>query len=446
MARFGVPLASVNPDPFVASIPGSKSLTNRALVLAAQRTGETYIRRALHCDDTDYLASCLNRFEGLTIQTTLDGYRVVRRPGPLRAPAADLFVGGAGTPARFLLSFAAMAQGESVICGNKRLSERPMGDLLRAFDRIGVRYSCLGEPDRLPIRVRGSPISARHWQIAGDTSSQFTSSLLLLAAQQPAGPVTVEVEGKLVSRPYVEMTRRMLEECGVNVERKGLDCFVVTPGEPKTVSIEIEADASGMSYFLAAAALTGSRVVIPNIGGGSVQGDLGFARVLNDMGCDLTLRRDRIELKGGDLRAIEVDMEEMPDTVLTLSAVAAMARGTTVITNIANLRLKESDRIHAAVAELRRLGVPAEEGPDWIKIAPDGPIRAATIQTYDDHRVAMSFALLGLLHANIQIENPECVAKSFPDFWTELERFRTHHERNRQRPRSQFAEPRREAS
>jgi 3-phosphoshikimate 1-carboxyvinyltransferase len=162
MARLCVPVAAVNPEPFVASVPGSKSLTNRALVLAAQRTGETYIRRALHCDDTNYLASCLNHFDGLTIQQTLDGYRVVRRPGPVAAPADALYVGGAGTPARFLLSFAAMAQGESVISGNKRLCERPMGDLLRAFDRMGISYACLGEPDRLPIRVRGSPISTRH--------------------------------------------------------------------------------------------------------------------------------------------------------------------------------------------------------------------------------------------------------------------------------------------
>jgi len=432
MTRLCVPLTAFNPEPFVASVPGSKSLTNRALILAAQRIGVTRISRALHCDDTDYLAGCLNRFEGISVEKLPDGYRVVRDRETIGAPSGELYVGGAGTPARFLLSFAAMAEGESVICGNQRLSERPMGDLLRAFDGMGVSYTCLGEPDRLPIRIHGAPIAARRWSVSGTTSSQFTSSLLLLAAQQTGGPITVEVSGKLVSRPYVEMTIQMLENCGIRVGRESAQTFVVEPAMPRTDVIEIEADASGMSYFLGAAALTGTRVIIPNIGRGSAQGDLGFAKLLGRMGCDVRLNENSIELSGAPLQAISVDMEEMPDTVLTLSTVATAATGVTKISNVANLRVKECDRIHAPVTELRRLGVHAEEGPDWLTVVPNGGVRPAKIETYDDHRVAMSFALLGLLHPGIEIENPGCVAKSFPGFWSELERFSRHHQAGEQ--------------
>ncbi|MBP2316496.1 3-phosphoshikimate 1-carboxyvinyltransferase [Azospirillum soli] len=421
------PLDGANPEPFVANIPGSKSLTNRALIIAAQRMGVTHIRRALHCEDTDHLANCLDQFGGLSVEKTADGYRVTRSQEVLTAPAQDLYVGGAGTPARFLLAFASLVEGATVITGNPRLSERPMGDLLRTFDRIGVRYECLRGPDHLPIRVHRSTASGRHWTIDGSTSSQFTSSLLLLAARQDGEPVTVTVENKLVSRPYVEMTLQMLNASGIAARATGGQSFVVEPGRPQQDRIDIEADASGMSYFLAAAALTRSRVVIPNIGRDSAQGDVGFARILADMGASVTFGANAIELEGAALKGVEVDMDHMPDTVLTLAAVAGLAQGRTNIHSIANLRVKECDRIHASVAELRRLGVDAEEGPDFITVLPGGAIKPARIETYDDHRVAMAFALPGLLHPGIEISNPKCVAKSFPEFWNEFERFRRHH-------------------
>lgn len=421
------PLDGTNPEPFIANIPGSKSLTNRALIIAAQRVGVTHIRRALHCEDTDYLAKALDQFGGLSVEKTADGYRVTRSQEVLTAPSQELYVGGAGTPARFLLSFAALVEGATVVTGNPRLSERPMGDLLRTFDRIGVRYECLRSPDHLPIRVHQSPIAGRHWPIDGSTSSQFTSSLLLLAARQDGPPVTIAVENKLVSRPYVAMTLQMLNTVGIAARSTGEQSFVVEPGRPRPDRIDIEADASGMSYFLAAAALTRSRVVIPNIGRDSAQGDVGFARILGDMGASVRFGTDAIELEGAALNGVEVDMDHMPDTVLTLAAVAGLAQGRTRIHNIANLRVKECDRIHAAVAELRRLGVDAQEGPDFITVLPGGAIKPARIETYDDHRVAMAFALPGLLHPGIEIANPKCVAKSFPDFWNEFERFRQHH-------------------
>jgi 3-phosphoshikimate 1-carboxyvinyltransferase len=421
------PLDGVNPDPFIANIPGSKSLTNRALILAAQRLGTTRLVRALHCEDTDYLATCLDQFGGISVNKTRDGYRVERTAPVLQAPNQELFVGGAGTPARFLLSFAAMARGETTISGNPRLYERPMGDLLRTFDRIGIRYECPQGRDHLPIRVLGSPIAGKVWTVAGTTSSQFTSSLLLLAAQQQ-NPITVLVEGKLVSRPYVDMTIQMLQRSGIQVRSDGPQTFVVEPAVPRCDLVHIEADASGMSYFLAAAALTRSHIVIPHIGGESAQGDVGFARILSQMGAEVSFKHDLIELQGHTLlRGIDVDMDHMPDTVLTLAAVAATAHGSTHVFNIANLRLKECDRIAAAAAELQRLEVPVVEGSDCITICPTGNVGRAKIKTYNDHRVAMSFAILGLRYPGIEIQDPKCVAKSFPTFWAELNRFRQHH-------------------
>jgi 3-phosphoshikimate 1-carboxyvinyltransferase len=430
MAHIITPVTAFSAEPFVADIPGSKSLTNRALILAAQRLGRTEIRRALHCEDTDFLAACLNQFGGLSVQKTSDGFLVERTSETLTAPTEPLYVGGAGTPARFLLSFASMAKGETTVTGNARLSERPMGHLLQTFGNIGVRFECLKSQDCLPIKVHGSHITLPTWWVNGTTSSQFTSSLLLLAAQQAEadGPITVVVEGSAVSRPYVEMTIRMMEDCGIRFARPLPYSFVVYPGKPQNSVIDIEADASGMSYFLAAAAVTGTKVVIPNIGSGSAQGDVGFAKILQQMGCDLAINTDSIELRGGDLRGVDVDMDEMPDTVLTLAAVAALVQGQTRVTNIANLRVKECDRIHAAATELQRLGVDAEQGPDYLIVRPSGIIKPATIETYNDHRVAMCFAIPGLLHSGIDIINPECVAKSFPGFWAELSRFQQHHQ------------------
>jgi len=426
MARMVTPLTAFSDKPFVANIPGSKSLTNRALILAAQRLGKTEIRRALHCEDTDFLATCLSQFGGLAVEKTTDGYVVERSARVLTAPNAPIYVGGAGTPARFLLSFAAMATGDTVVTGNARLSERPMGDLLRSFEKMGVQFECLKQPDCLPIKVSGSRIVPSAWSIEGSTSSQFTSSLLLLAAQQER-PVSITVLGRAVSQPYVNMTLRMLDDCGIRVVRQSPTVYVVHPGEPHSAVIDIEADASGMSYFLAAAAITGTRVVIPNIGSGSAQGDLGFAKILQQMGCALTVNPDSVELSGAALSGVAVDMDEMPDTVLTLAAVAALAKGETRIVNIANLRVKECDRIHAAATELQRMGVGAEEGADFLVVRPSGVIRSAAIETYNDHRVAMCFAILGLLHPGISIMSPECVGKSFPGFWLELARFQEHH-------------------
>ncbi len=421
------PLEWKNTAVFEARVPGSKSYTNRALVLAAQRLGRTDVTGALHCDDTRYLASCLDSFGGLSVEQTDDGFRVERSIDTLGAPDSELFAGAAGTPARFLLSFASGASGTSIVTGNERLCERPMSHLLDALTEAGVRCEPLARPGCLPVRVHGGPPANRTWKINGDVSSQFVSSLILLAAQQKEGPIEVRVPGHLVSRPYVEMTLRMLRDNGITASEPDANRFVIEPAVPTCEVIPVEVDASGMSYFLVAAAITGTRVRIPGIAADSAQGDVGLAFALERMGCSLDFDDSGLELGGGPLRGIDIDMETMPDTVLSLAIAAAVAEGETRITNIANLRVKECDRIHAAATELGRVGIDVEEGEDFLVIRPGGTLQPATVRTYDDHRVAMSFGLLRLLRDGIEIEDPACVAKSFPDFWTELARFKEHH-------------------
>ncbi len=420
-------LVGRNPEPFIAQLPGSKSYTNRALVLAAQRVGATRIVNALHAEDTLLLAQCLDRFEGLTVERTDFGFRVVRTAERLGVPNESLFIGGAGTPARLLIAFATAVDGATVIAGNDRLCERPMNDLVDSLRDAGYRIEELGASGCLPLRVHGGPPTHREWKINGSVSSQFTTALLIHAAQVDGDPVDVHVHDHLVSKPYVRMTVRMMNDCGIRVESTDLSHLKVFPSRPTLDSITIEADASAMSYFLGAAALTQSTVVVPDINLGSEQGDVGFAQVLMNMGCTLSSPEDQISLTGAPLRGIDVNMGDMPDTVLTLAAVAPFAKGQSRITNIANLRVKECDRIHAAYDGLERLGVKSSEGPDCLIVDPSGPIKAARIRTFDDHRVAMAFALAGLMQDGIEIEEPACVGKSFPNFWNELSRFRDHH-------------------
>ena len=426
-----VQIIETRQEPFLARVPGSKSLTNRALILAAQATHGVRIRNALHCDDTLRLAAALDAFDGVTVKQTADGFAVDRQAEKIVAPAESLDMAGAGTPARFLLSFAATAEGETVITGGARLRERPMHDLLDALERMGVRFECLEERGHLPVRIHGSSARTQRWRVNGSVSSQFASSLLLFAAQQPAGPITIEIDGKAVSRSYIEMTAQLMRKLGIHVERVAAKTYRVTPGRPVANEILVEPDASSLSYWLAAAAITGLTVEARGIGGEATQGDIGLAFLLARMGCDLEILRDTIRLTGARLKGIEADMSNMPDVVLTLAVVAARASGPTMLTDIGNLRVKECDRIHAIVTELGRLGVKADCGDDWIRIVPSGTLQPGFVRTYGDHRVAMSFGLLKLIDERISIEHPHCVDKSFPGFWRELDSFLTYHKESK---------------
>ncbi|MEE8142893.1 MAG: 3-phosphoshikimate 1-carboxyvinyltransferase, partial [Planctomycetota bacterium] len=375
------------------------------------------------------LARALDSFGGLEVESTPEGFRVSRSESPLEAPRAAMDMGGAGTPARFLLSFAAAAQGNSVITGNPRLRERPMDHLLDALGAMGIHYECFGKPGCLPVRIHGGTPGSTTWKVRGDVSSQFTSSLLLYASQQrQVQSIRIQVEGHIVSKPYVDMTLAMMNECGLPVKRVSDLELVVSPATPNSEKIHVEADASGMSYFLAAAALTGTTVKIRGVGCDSAQGDVGLAHAFEQMGCQLEMAEDSIQITGAPLSGITIDMETMPDVVLTLAVAASRASGSTRIHNIANLRVKECDRIHAAARELQRLGVHVDEGRDCLEVHPTGTLQPARIHTYDDHRVAMAFGVLGLVKDGIEIQDPECVAKSFPGFWNEMQRFRSHHQ------------------
>jgi len=423
------PLSGRSAEVFAARVPGSKSYTNRALLIAASRPGRTAIINALKSEDTVLLSRALGHIPGLRVEETPDGFAVDRTAEVLRSPPEPLYHGGGGTPARFMLSFVTTLQGRTVVAGNARLSERPMQDLLDAFTGMGVKWRCLEKAGCLPVEIEGGPIQPGAWSVSGAVSSQFLSSLLLLASQMTHLPrVEVSVPGHLVSKPYVEMTLTSLRAAGVRCEHQDYRLFTVHPARVPLERISVEPDASAMSYFLVAAALTRTKVRIDGIGRQSAQGDVGIAFALERMGCGLRAEDGFIELEGRPLKGIDLDMETMPDTVLSLAMAAAQADGWSRFTNIGNLRVKECDRIHAIAAELKRLGYTVEESQDAVAIKGGGKAVPAMVETYDDHRVAMSFSLLGLLYEGISIENPRCVGKSFPGFWDELERFYAHHQ------------------
>lgn len=341
----------------------------------------------------------------------------------MTAPEDDVFVGGAGTPLRFLISMAGLAEGITTITGNARMQERPFGDLLAALPALGVQAVAVRGNGSPPIQVTGGNLLGGKTKISGAISSQYTSSILIssVLAQQDT---EIEIVDELASKPYVEMTLATLAEHGITVERDGYRSFKVAAGQSFTGGhAVVEPDASGLSYFIAAAAILGGRVTIPGIGSTSPQGDVGLAEVLARMGAEVEIAENSITVKGGELHGIEVDMEAMPDVVPSLAAVAAFARGKTHITNIASLRVKECDRIAAVTTELRKMGITVDEFDDAMTIHGGTP-HGAVIDTYDDHRIAMTFAIIGLRTPGVVINDPGCVAKSFPAFWNTLDTLR----------------------
>lgn len=404
------------------AVLGSKSYTNRYIAIAALSGQPTVIDGALLSDDTVYLADAVAAFGHVRTEVDHSAARITVEPTgePMRAPAEDIFVGGAGTPLRFLISMAGHAEGTTVITGNARMQERPMGDLLAALPALGVDARAVRSNGSPPIRVVGGSFTGGRTSISGQVSSQFTSSLIINAVRA-SNDTEITIADELISKPYVEMTLAALAEMGVKVERDGYRRFTVPAGQtPRGGQVTVEPDASGMSYFLAAAAITGGRVTIPGIGAGSHQGDVHLVEALERMGCRTAVEDASITLSGGALRGIDIDMEAMPDVVPSLAVVAAFAEGTTRISNIASLRVKECDRIAAVTSELRKMGITVEELPDAMHITGGIP-HGAAIHTYDDHRIAMTFAVAGLRTEGVVITDPGCVAKSFPSFWTTLD-------------------------
>ncbi|GAA3017087.1 3-phosphoshikimate 1-carboxyvinyltransferase [Streptosporangium longisporum] len=413
------PLAAVDAE---VRVLGSKSYTNRYLAIASLSGQETTLDNALVSDDTVYFSRGIEALGHVRVEIDEQRGRIHVTPTgePMRAPQEEIFMGGAGTPLRFLISMAGHASGVTTITGNARMQERPMGDLLAALPALGVEAVSVRGNGSPPIRVAGGSFRGGATQISGAVSSQFTSSLLIngVAAEND---VEITVVGDLISKPYVDMTVAALAEMGVQVKRDGYTRFTVTAGQSfRGGPVTVEPDASGMSYLLAAAAVLGGRVTIPGIGPDSHQGDVGLVEVLTRMGCSASFDDGAITLKGGRLRGVEVDMDNMPDVVPTLAVVAAFAEGDTHISNIASLRVKECDRIAAVTTELRKMGISVQEYPDAMTITGGTPA-GAVIDTYDDHRIAMCFAVAGLRTEGVVIRDPGCVAKSFPTFWQTLD-------------------------
>ena len=407
------------------SVPGSKSLTQRALIAAALADGTTVLRGPLTSEDTNYTSTAL-RLMGVEIDDTADdAWRVRGRAGRISAPKGEIYLGNNGTATRFLTSVAALGRGEFIIGGGPRMAERPIAPLIAALRGWGVEIASLNHTGCPPLRIMAHGISGGQTVLPEGKSSQYLSSLLLVApyAAQASG---LTVEGRVYSKPYVEMTLAVMRDFGVEVwAAEELNSFKIPLGGYKALDYQVEGDASSASYFWAAAAITGGRVTVENVPHPSLQGDAALIDILARMGCKVERGRGITVSGPSELRAVEVDMADCPDVAPTLAVVAALARGTTVIKNIAHLRIKECDRLHVMAVELARLGVKTEEGDDRLIITGDpdkSGLHGAEINTYDDHRIAMCFAAAGLVIPGIRIKNENCVAKSFPDFWQRFAR------------------------
>jgi 3-phosphoshikimate 1-carboxyvinyltransferase len=406
------------------SPPGSKSLTNRALVCAALAVGESRLRHALRADD---VAAMQHGLRALGVEVWAGGetdggdddIQVIGCGGRPPATVAIADAQLSGTTSRFLLPVAALAAGAVRVDGALPLRARPMGPSIDALRALGVTVTEVGAPGHLPVDVTDGPVAGGQITVPGDASSQFLSGLLMAGPAMRTG-LTVRVEGPLVSRPYVDMTVAVMAAFGVTVDRPDDQTWRIEPQAYVATTYEIEPDASAASYAFAVPAIVGGTVRVNGLGTASLQGDVAFVELLARMGARVEQTATSIAVHGtGRLQGIEADLSAISDTAQTLAAVAAFADGPTRITGIGFIRRKETDRVRAMVTELQRAGIDAMEEPDGILVRP-GPLRPATIETYDDHRMAMAFALLGLRAPGIAIADPGCVGKTYPGYWAML--------------------------
>jgi len=423
-------------------VPGSKSLTNRALLIASLANGTTRLTNALFSDDSRYFAKALQTL-GFDIQLdeASNEMTVTGLGGKIPSNNAELFIGNAGTAARFLSAFLTLGNGEYILDGEPRMRERPIGDLVDALTQLGAKLETVNNCP--PVKIFASGLQGGRTKIAGNISSQFLSALLMIAPYAKS-PIEIELTTELNSKPYVDMTIAIMKDFGVKVQRNAYQSFSIPitsyqlPHSPlgehsrlldhrlisnSPISIyPIESDASAASYFFAAPAICGGTIRVENISRNSVQGDIAFLDVLSQMGCSVAETDNCLLVTGAtELRGIDVDMRDIPDTAQTLAAVAPFASSPTRIRGIASARVKETDRIHATCTELARLGVRVEEHEDGMTIYPVEKTRPAVIQTYNDHRMAMAFSLIGLRFDGVTIENPACVSKTFPNYFEVLD-------------------------
>ena len=401
--------------------PGSKSLTNRALVCAALASGQSRLSGVLDSEDTRVMVACLQQL-GIEVRADWQAkvIEVSGCDGRIPARQAELFVENSGTTIRFLTALCALGEGRFRLDGIERMRQRPIGDLLSALTQLDVEAVSENADDCPPIVVNAGGIAGGKVRIRGDVSSQFLSGLLM-AAPYARQPLQISVEGTLVSQPYVAMTLRVMASFGCEVQTAGeLQEFSI-PNSSRYVGTgyAIEPDASAASYFWAMAAITGGKVLVQGLHSNALQGDVAFCERLAAMGCRVNETADGIAVQGGSLRGIETDMNAISDTVQTLAAVALFADGPTTIHGVAHNRFKETDRIADLARELRRLGAEVAEFEDGLQIKP-GNLHPAMIETYNDHRMAMSMALVGLRVKGVVIKNPGCTRKTFPDYFERL--------------------------
>ena len=400
-------------------LPGSKSISNRVLLLAALSTGSTEVAGLLDADDTRIMLAAL-RTLGVGLAERKSSCVVHGVGGPFPVRKAELFLGNAGTAFRPLTAALALSNGEYRLSGVPRMHERPIGDLVDGLRGIGAKVEYLGTEGFPPLGIsKGDFSSSKGAKVRGDVSSQFLTALLM-AAPLLGRPFTIEVQGDLISKPYVEITLNVMQRFGVEVQRDGWKAFRLSGNSyvsPK--KIYVEGDASSASYFLAAGALGGGPVRVVGVGRDSIQGDVRFTEVLERMGAKVSFGPEWIEASGGlPLRAIDMDMNHIPDAAMSAAVLALFAGGPSTLRNIGSWRVKETDRIAAMAAELRKLGAAVEEGADFLRIAPAGkPKENVLVKTYDDHRMAMSFSLVALGGVPVRIDDPGCVAKTFPGFF-----------------------------
>jgi len=394
-------------------LPGSKSISNRVLLLAALATGETSVKGLLDADDTRVMREALGR-----LGVAFDGNSVKGVGGPFPVKHAELFLGNAGTAFRPLTAALVFSGGEYRLSGVPRMHERPIGDLVDALRGIGARIDYTGKEGFPPLAVHPAKLKIENLRVRGDVSSQFLTALLM-ALPLSGKAARIEVQGELISKPYVEITLNVMKRFGIEVQRTGWRYFDIPAGSYVSPGkVLVEGDASSASYFLAAGALGGGPVRVEGVGRDSIQGDIRFTEVLERMGAKVSFGPDWIEASGGQpLKAIDLDLNHIPDAAMTAAVLALFASGPSVIRNVASWRVKETDRLAAMATELRKLGAQVEEGRDFLKIFPGTLKPGVAIDTYDDHRMAMSFSLVALGGVAVRINDPNCVAKTFPEFF-----------------------------
>jgi len=405
-------------------MPGSKSISNRALLLSALAEGSTLLIDLLDADDTRVMREAMTAL-GVALAATDDGLRVDGCAGRFPAREASLFLGNAGTAFRSLTAALAFADGRYELDGVARMRERPIGDLVDALNELGARIHYLDRAGFPPLRIEPArSLGADRVAVRSDVSSQFLSGLLMAAPMvAPREGLRIAVQGTLISQPYVRMTIALMQRFGVAVREEGGE-FVVPAGVYRSPGrFVVEGDASGASYFLALGAIAGGPVRVEGVGRDSVQGDVRFADALAAMGARIEVGEHHISAAapaGGRLRGIDADFNHIPDAAMTIAVAALFADGPSTLRNIGSWRVKETDRIAAMTAELRKLGAEVEEGADWLRVTPPGTWREASIDTYDDHRIAMCFSLAAVAGLPVHIRDPKCVAKTFPDYFDRL--------------------------